>query len=493
MALHRDFRMIEIRFCYAPHRVDVEELPRAQRELTFPKWSLGEKPDRETQAPEQPEYRNVLMLSVEDADGIRGMTHMHTAEQRHCIGVGGLTTEGFRPGMVPKGCLCIVISVFSIWSEGCAYTLEVYGEPLKERAWYPFELHSHTVHSDGTQTVEELTQQAAALGYRGLALTDHNTVSGQREWHRAGRKSALVRIDGMEWTTFYGHILFLNCREYLDWRGLTRQNLTQTLREVRKRHPHMLVGIAHPLICGGIGCAGCGFEFELEDWAPIDYLEVWSKTYAGNKKSNEAAYRLWTRLLDSGLRIVAVAGGDWHAPLKEMNGLSATYLCAPAEQQDPDACLAALRAGCAVVSTGPVPILELYDSAGDATYGIGSEMPGGLTAVLARIGVSEGLVSGCRARQPGDVLALESNGGTLWRGRCPDGTAQISLDINGICWMRLALYDESNSLIAFTNAVYREAQQPGTAAISGFACGGRDAAGERAGTDEEGAIWAGSD
>ena len=44
--------------------------------------------------------------------------------------------------------------------------------------WYPVELHTHTRHSDGAFTVEELVEAAARNGYRALALTDHNTSSG---------------------------------------------------------------------------------------------------------------------------------------------------------------------------------------------------------------------------------------------------------------------------------------------------------------------------
>lgn len=460
--LRRDFRMVEIRFRYEPWRAEEKEISPAQRPAVFPKWSLGEDPDWRAEAPGETEYRNVLMISVDDSGGIRGMTHMHRAEQVHRIGVGGLTTEGFRPGMVPKGPLRVTISAFSVWGKGCSYTLEVYGEPIEGLEWRPFELHSHTVHSDGSQTVRELEGQALALGYGGLALTDHNTVSGQREWSCAAPE--LVRIGGMEWTTFHGHLLFLNCSDYLDWRGLTLKNFTETLRRIRERHPEMIVGIAHPFSTGSIGCAGCGFEFELRDWTLIDYLEVWSQTYKGNQKVNEAAYRLWTRLLDEGRRITAVAGGDWHVPLVGESGLSATYLCAPEGERSPRAYLAGLRAGRAAVSMGPVPLLELHDPAAGADYGIGGRMPGGPTKVQARVGVREGSIFGAhRTPQAGDFLVLESSRGALWRGECPDGTASVPLDISGVRWVRLALYDKSGGLFAFTNAIYREAEEPGDA------------------------------
>ena len=45
------------------------------------------------------------------------------------------------------------------------------------RRWLAGDLHTHTVHSDGAQTVAELSRFAAGLGLDFVAVTDHNTVS----------------------------------------------------------------------------------------------------------------------------------------------------------------------------------------------------------------------------------------------------------------------------------------------------------------------------
>lgn len=47
--------------------------------------------------------------------------------------------------------------------------------------WFPCEMHCHTLHSDGKFTVESLMQTAKEYGLSGIALTDHNTVSGWDE------------------------------------------------------------------------------------------------------------------------------------------------------------------------------------------------------------------------------------------------------------------------------------------------------------------------
>lgn len=53
-----------------------------------------------------------------------------------------------------------------------------------------FNFHMHTVHSDGRLQPEELIQQAIAIGLKGLAITDHHTITGYQaarhyleNWH----------------------------------------------------------------------------------------------------------------------------------------------------------------------------------------------------------------------------------------------------------------------------------------------------------------------
>lgn len=41
-----------------------------------------------------------------------------------------------------------------------------------------FNFHMHTIHSDGKLKPEEAIEQAIAIGLKGLAITDHHTVSG---------------------------------------------------------------------------------------------------------------------------------------------------------------------------------------------------------------------------------------------------------------------------------------------------------------------------
>ena len=50
------------------------------------------------------------------------------------------------------------------------------------------DLHTHTLASDGSDTPAAVVQQAAALGLRAVAVTDHDTFAGLPE--------ALAAVDG---------------------------------------------------------------------------------------------------------------------------------------------------------------------------------------------------------------------------------------------------------------------------------------------------------
>ncbi|WP_153398154.1 PHP domain-containing protein [Ornithinicoccus halotolerans] len=69
------------------------------------------------------------------------------------------------------------------------------------------DLHTHSRHSDGTDTPGELVAAAAAAGVRVVALTDHDAATGWDEADRAGREHGVTVVPGIE----------LSCR----WRGVS--------------------------------------------------------------------------------------------------------------------------------------------------------------------------------------------------------------------------------------------------------------------------------
>ena len=62
----------------------------------------------------------------------------------------------------------------------------------------PIDLHVHTMFSDGTLAPSEVVQLAASTGIRAIAITDHDTVRGNKEAIEEGRKVGVEVVSGVE-------------------------------------------------------------------------------------------------------------------------------------------------------------------------------------------------------------------------------------------------------------------------------------------------------
>jgi predicted metal-dependent phosphoesterase TrpH len=62
------------------------------------------------------------------------------------------------------------------------------------------DLHTHSLHSDGTLAPAELVARAAARGVALLALTDHDTTAGLAEARQAATAAGIRFVDGVEIT-----------------------------------------------------------------------------------------------------------------------------------------------------------------------------------------------------------------------------------------------------------------------------------------------------
>lgn len=63
-----------------------------------------------------------------------------------------------------------------------------------------YDLHTHTVHSDGTTTIEHNVRLAVRLGLEGLAITDHDTTAGFDEAFAAADPTGLEIVPGTEFS-----------------------------------------------------------------------------------------------------------------------------------------------------------------------------------------------------------------------------------------------------------------------------------------------------
>ncbi|WP_336658469.1 PHP domain-containing protein [Leucobacter sp. USHLN153] len=67
-----------------------------------------------------------------------------------------------------------------------------------------FDLHTHSVFSDGTTRPAAIAREAAELGLAGFALTDHDTIDGWDEAREAAEAAGIDFLPGIEITTKQG-------------------------------------------------------------------------------------------------------------------------------------------------------------------------------------------------------------------------------------------------------------------------------------------------
>lgn len=188
----------------------------------------------------------------------------------------------------------------------------------------PFELHTHTLHSDGSFSVEDLLEKVIASGLSGFALTDHNTDSGCGKARQISNIRGINYIDGIEWTTFYGHITLLGGNYDSDYRLVNPLTVEARLKQALELGDVSI--LAHPFRVGTPVCTGCCNSFEFNDYQYLSGYEIWSGSDPANNFSNQQALNLYDQLCREGYKIAAIYGRDWHRNGKKDDIYAATYL-----------------------------------------------------------------------------------------------------------------------------------------------------------------------
>lgn len=74
-----------------------------------------------------------------------------------------------------------------------------------------YDLHCHSIYSDGTNTVTELFDKAVSIGLSGLSITDHDTIKAYKEAFALVKNYPLKLLPGLEVSSVYNrksvHIL----------------------------------------------------------------------------------------------------------------------------------------------------------------------------------------------------------------------------------------------------------------------------------------------
>lgn len=329
----------------------------------------------------------------------------------------------------------------------------------------PFELHCHTRHSDGTQTVEELVSAAAGYGYAGVALTDHNTQAALQEVTPELTARYVPVVPGIEWTTFFGHMLVLGCDRYIDWRFALPDTIDEYTAQIVEAGG--IAGIAHPFDVGAPICGGCHWEFNIQNWENVSYIEIWSQTDPMSRAKNPAAIEWWTKLLNEGHRLACSAGRDWHFPdgqaflpdgtpvdRKEPLILSATYLGLEDGVPIEKAAVDALRAGRTYVTLGPTVALEAAQ--GGKRYAIADTMENGTCDVRVDVGVQERRAVWEKHGIAPETVRIVGRAGEAEQPLASGAAVFLDLPVDG--WLRAEVYGrkggKTGQLLAVTSPIY---------------------------------------
>ncbi len=250
--------------------------------------------------------------------------------------------------------------------------------------WLAGDLHAHTVHSDGSLTIDELAALAAGQGLDFLAVTDHNTVSHHPYLAAAGARAGLTLIPGQEVTTHRGHANAFGDIGWIDF----REPADSWVREVSGRGG--LLSVNHPL------AGDCSWREPLTVRPPL--AEIWHWSWMDRRWGGPMA---WWLAWDPAT--IPIGGSDFHRPDQGRPiGQPTTWvLC---HDGDTDTATAPTTFGAA----------EAASERGEAAVGRASEASQILEALAAgRTSVSAAREGPVLLRMGDEVLAVDAEGAIL--------------------------------------------------------------------------------
>jgi len=205
---------------------------------------------------------------------------------------------------------------------------------LGSLGWYGGDTHMHSIHSDGRQSPSELVHTMKGVGLTWGILTDHNSISGKKEWLAEGQ-SDFIPILGAEITTEasetsiengYGHF---NQTFITELSGITA-NPNIWARAIFNDHTNVQNSIDLTHAHGGLLIIN--HPYQNWDWAGrfkswgevknFDGIEIWNcepphslttSTFDPNLMNrNTLGVQSWFAYLNSGKKLSGLAGSDTH-------------------------------------------------------------------------------------------------------------------------------------------------------------------------------------
>lgn len=299
----------------------------------------------------------VVDLGCEAPGGWRGWSG--GARSRFAI-TPAAATPGYLPGPTEPGTWHVVLGLHQLPAAGVEVVVEIDApaagtvetEPVAAvnevprgssrrlpapagMTWYAGDFHAHTLHSDGSESIDQLAARAVASGLDFLAVTDHNTVSHHAHLPRIGARHGVSLLPGQEVTTAHGHANAFGDIGWIDFRRTGQE----WVDDVAARGG--VLSVNHALD------ADCAWQFPLERLPAA--LELWHITWYRDLTAT-APWALWARWGGSATPVTPIGGSDFHRPGAYTLGIPTTWVCA--EDSSPEAILAAVAAGRTAISVG---------------------------------------------------------------------------------------------------------------------------------------------
>jgi hypothetical protein len=295
------------------------------------------------------------------------------------------------------------------------------------------------LHSDGGLSVAELLELAQQRDLDFLAVTDHNTISSQRELSGLA-DPGLVLLRGVESTTFKGHFNVWGIPDWIEFRIQTPAELKSALQ--RAADLGGLVSCNHPKPYGP--------SWDFPEITNFDCLEVWNGPW---EVINDIALDYWLALLASGRRITAVGGSDYHragelwGDAERQLGSPVNWVCVPGEITA-QTILDAIRAGHVCLSDEPAGPLLVISAGADLRILPGDcaspDQAGSIRLHLSCLGGA------------GGHLRLLDQTGSIHEQPVPGGqfAGEVDLDVRNSLYVRAELRAPDGHLRALTNPIY---------------------------------------